>query len=85
MTGHLLQSLLLTQLSLINATYIMSANYPKYYLTGEDCSWRVRIMIIVMMMMMMMIMMMKVRIPPHQSLLVRVLDLHLRGNSGTGQ
>ena len=54
------------QLSLINATYIMSANYPKYYLTGEDCSWRVRI-------------------PPHQSLLVRVLDLHLRGNSVTGQ
>ena len=31
------------QLSLINSTYIMSANYPKYYLTGEDCSWRVRI------------------------------------------
>ena len=60
----------------------MSANYPKYYLTGEDCSWRGRIMIIVMIMIMMM---MKVRIPPHQSLLVRVLDLHLRGNSGTGQ
>ena len=33
----------------------------------------------------MMMMIMKVGIPPHQSLLVRVLDLHLRGNSGTGQ
>ena len=56
----------LSQLSLINATYIMSAKYPMYYLTGDDCSWRVRI-------------------PPHQSLLVRVLDLQLRGNSGIGQ
>lgn len=53
-------------MSLINATYIMSAKYPMYYLTGDDCSWRVKI-------------------PPHQSLLVRVLDLQLRGNSGTGQ
>ena len=42
-------------------------------------------MMMMMIMMMIMMMMMKVRIPPHQSLLVRVLDLHLRGNSGTGQ
>ena len=76
--------MLLAQLSLINATYIMSANYPKYYLTGEDCSWRVRMIMIMIIMIMMMMMIMKVRIPPHQSLLVRVLDLHLRGNSGTG-
>ena len=48
------------QLSLLNTTYIMSQSYPKYYLTGEDCSWRVRI-------------------PPHQSLLIRILDIQVRG------
>ena len=48
---------------MVNATYLMSPSYPKYYLAGEDCVWRVRL-------------------APHQSLLVRLLDLQLRGGGG---
>ena len=38
----------------------MSSSYPKYYLSGEQCHWRLII-------------------APHQSLLVTLLDLQLRG------
>ena len=48
---------------MVTATYLMSPSYPKYYLAGEDCVWRVRL-------------------APHQSLLVRLLDLQLRGGGG---
>ena len=50
---------------MVTATYLMSPSYPKYYLAGEDCVWRVRL-------------------APHQSLLVRLLDLQLRGGGGGG-
>ena len=50
----------LFQISVVNTTYIMSSSYPKYYLSGEQCHWRLII-------------------APHQSLLVTLLDLQLRG------
>ena len=48
------------QISLANTTLLMSPSYPRYYLSGEDCVWRVSLL-------------------PQQSLLLRVLDLQLRG------
>ena len=38
----------------------MTPSYPKYYLSGEQCSWRLSL-------------------APHLSLLVRVMDLQVRG------
>ena len=34
----------LNTISLVNTTVLMSPSYPRYYLSGEDCSWQVRLL-----------------------------------------
>ena len=34
----------LNTISLVNTTVLMSPSYPRYYLSGEDCTWQVRLL-----------------------------------------